>query len=78
MVACVTGFYRRKRRPGDSSTGYKIAYELVERFPRATFAVMDAAGHLLERDALYQQLMMDWLERIEMGTSEIAKSRCPS
>jgi pimeloyl-ACP methyl ester carboxylesterase len=62
----------------DNSTGYKIAYELVERFPRATFAVMDAAGHLLERDTLYRQLMVDWLERIDMEAAKTEKSRCPS
>ena len=47
----------------DHHTGYQIAYELVARFPRATFATMDAAGHLLERDALVEQLVKDWIER---------------
>jgi len=32
----------------DHTTGYKLAYELVERFPRATFSILDCAGHRLE------------------------------
>jgi len=51
----------------DHITGYKIAYELVERFPRATFSVLDCAGHMLqaEREPLFRQLVLDWLERVE-------------
>ena len=29
---------------------YTQAYELIERFPRATFAVLDGAGHILQID----------------------------
>jgi len=52
----------------DNSTGYKIAYELVERFTRATFAVLDCAGHMLqaEREPLFKHLVIDWLERVEL------------
>ena len=51
----------------DNSTGYKIAYEFTERFTRATFAVLDCAGHMLqaEREPLFKQLVKDWVERVE-------------
>jgi len=48
-------------------TGYKIAYELFERFTRATFVVADCAGHIMhaEREPLFKQLVIDWIERVE-------------
>jgi len=51
----------------DNSTGYKIANELVERFTRATFAIIDCAGHMLsaEREPLFRQLVKDWIDRVE-------------
>jgi len=55
----------------DSIVGYKIAYELVERFPRATFAVLDCAGHMLEieRETLFRQFVKDWIWRVELDLS---------
>jgi pimeloyl-ACP methyl ester carboxylesterase len=51
----------------DSVVGYRDALRLVERFPRSTFAILDAAGHLLEgeRPALFAALVDDWLDRVE-------------
>ena len=54
----------------DHLTGYKIAYELLERFPRATFAAMDCAGHFMERDTLVEQMVKDWIDRVELNFSE--------
>ena len=50
----------------DHTTGYKLAYELVERFPRATFSILDCAGHRLEveREWLFRQLLRDWIDRV--------------
>jgi len=47
----------------DGITGYVMPYELVERFPRATFAILDCAGHALplDNEYLFQQLVKDWL-----------------
>jgi pimeloyl-ACP methyl ester carboxylesterase len=52
----------------DHIVGYKVAYELVEKFTRATFSVVDCAGHMLEaeRESLFRQLVKDWIERIEL------------
>ncbi|SNS17159.1 alpha/beta fold hydrolase [Antarctobacter heliothermus] len=53
----------------DSLSGYRDAMDLTEQFPRATLAVLDAAGHGLafERPALLQALMRDWLARLRHG-----------
>ena len=52
----------------DSRVGYRGASGLIEELPRATFAVLDLAGHQLgriERPVLFQALVRDWLDRIE-------------
>ena len=51
----------------DSTVGYRGAWGLVEELPRATYAVLDMAGHHLgriERPALFRALVGDWLERM--------------
>jgi pimeloyl-ACP methyl ester carboxylesterase len=49
----------------DSSVGYEDQFALLPRYPRATFAVLDVAGHNLqiEQPALFETLMNDWLDR---------------
>jgi pimeloyl-ACP methyl ester carboxylesterase len=51
----------------DSSTGYRDAWHLLEHYPRATFAVLDRAGHnaQIEQPALFTALIHEWLDRIE-------------
>jgi pimeloyl-ACP methyl ester carboxylesterase len=51
----------------DSSTGYRDAWPLLEHYPRATFAVIDRAGHNLqiEQPALFDALVDEWLHRVE-------------
>jgi pimeloyl-ACP methyl ester carboxylesterase len=51
----------------DSVVGYRDALAILERFPRATFAVLDTAGHLLpgERPEILAALVNDWLDRVE-------------
>jgi pimeloyl-ACP methyl ester carboxylesterase len=50
----------------DSVTGYRDAWELVENYPRATFAVLDRAGHALdiEQRGLFEVLVGEWLDRV--------------
>ena len=52
----------------DHVVGYINAYELVARFSRATFAVLDCAGHNLqiENEALFNQFIKDWIWRVEL------------
>ncbi|CAM3516104.1 alpha/beta fold hydrolase [Isoptericola cucumis] len=51
----------------DSSTGYRDAWHLLEHYPRATFAVLDRAGHNLqiEQPALFEALVGEWLDRVD-------------
>lgn len=51
----------------DSSTGYLDVWDLIEHYPRATFAVLDAAGHnaQIERPEAFNTLVHDWLDRVE-------------
>ncbi|MCL2698379.1 MAG: alpha/beta hydrolase [Oscillospiraceae bacterium] len=55
----------------DHAAGYSYAYELIDRFPRATFAVLDCAGHNLqiENEAMFNQLIKDWLRRTQKKTT---------
>ena len=49
----------------DSVVGYTDATDLLERYPHATLAVVDDAGHALmhERPELLAAFLVDWLER---------------
>jgi pimeloyl-ACP methyl ester carboxylesterase len=51
----------------DDLCGYRDAWDLLDNYPRATFAVLDRAGHFvnIEQDALCQALMREWLDRVE-------------
>ena len=53
----------------DSVVGYQNAWDLIENFPRATFAVLDRASHFLsiEQNALMKALIDEWLDRVEEG-----------
>jgi pimeloyl-ACP methyl ester carboxylesterase len=50
----------------DSTVGYLSAWELLENYPRATFAVLDRAGHALahEQPELLRALVTEWLDRV--------------
>lgn len=50
----------------DASVGYKDAWDILDNYPRATFAVLDKAGHCLEieQENLLQQLVNEWLDRV--------------
>jgi pimeloyl-ACP methyl ester carboxylesterase len=49
----------------DSTVGYAATADLLDRYPAATLAILDAAGHALphEQPALLGALMTEWLER---------------
>lgn len=51
----------------DSVVGYQDAWKLIETYPRATFAVLDKAGHILqiEQENLFNTLVNEWLDRVE-------------
>jgi pimeloyl-ACP methyl ester carboxylesterase len=51
----------------DAICGYRDAWDLLDNYPRATFAVLDGAGHFIniEQDRLCQALLGEWLDRVE-------------
>jgi len=51
----------------DNWCGYQDAYAILESYPRATFAVLDCAGHALsvEQSRLFGALVGEWLDRVE-------------
>ena len=54
----------------DAVVGYRDAWQVMENYPRATFAVLDYAGHALglgERDTIFMALVNDWIDRLERG-----------
>jgi pimeloyl-ACP methyl ester carboxylesterase len=56
----------------DSTVGYTDQWRLIEHYPRATFAVLDRAGHALphEQIDLFNALMAEWLDRVDEHRSE--------
>jgi len=53
----------------DVSAGYRDAWDLIEKYPRASFAILDMAGHNLqiEQETLFNCLTNEWLDRIEFS-----------
>jgi pimeloyl-ACP methyl ester carboxylesterase len=51
----------------DHVVGYRAALRLEAHYPRATFAVLDGAGHSLpwERPDAFTALVRDWLDRLD-------------
>lgn len=50
----------------DSVVGYRDQWQLIENFPRASFVILDRAGHNLqiEQDVLFGALVKEWLDRV--------------
>ena len=50
----------------DNLVGYRDIWKLIENYPRASFAVLDMAGHALqiEREETFNVLVNDWLSRL--------------
>jgi pimeloyl-ACP methyl ester carboxylesterase len=57
----------------DHLCGYRDAWDLLDNYPRATFAVLDRAGHFvnIEQDALCHALMREWLDRVEESVADL-------
>jgi pimeloyl-ACP methyl ester carboxylesterase len=55
----------------DHVVGYRDAWKILEQFPRATYAVLDQAGHApdVEQMQLCQVLISEWLDRVEASAS---------
>jgi pimeloyl-ACP methyl ester carboxylesterase len=51
----------------DHVVGYQDAWRLIEYYPRATFAVLDMAGHnvQIEQVDVFNTLVQSWLDKLE-------------
>ena len=51
----------------DNCVGYKDLEKLLDDYRRASFAILDGAGHNLQivQNSLFQEIVRNWLERIE-------------
>jgi pimeloyl-ACP methyl ester carboxylesterase len=50
----------------DNAVGYHDAYNIIENYPRASFVILDKAGHNLqiEQESIFNVLVEEWLERV--------------
>jgi pimeloyl-ACP methyl ester carboxylesterase len=55
----------------DTHVGYRNGWEILGIYPRATFVVLDRAGHALgvEQEGLFHALVNEWLDRVEEYTT---------
>lgn len=50
----------------DAIAGYRDTWNILENYPRATYVVLDRAGHALEeKEDLVHMLINEWLDRVE-------------
>lgn len=50
----------------DCAVGYRDHWQLIENYPRASFVILDRAGHNLqiEQDVLFSEVVKEWLNRV--------------
>jgi len=50
----------------DNAVGYRNALKIIENFPRASYIVLDKAGHLLqiEQQEIFKISVNEWLDRV--------------
>lgn len=50
----------------DSIVGYRRLWEIIEKYPRASFVLLDKAAHNLqiEQDVLFSAAVKEWLDRV--------------
>lgn len=50
----------------DDTVGYKDAYHILDKYPRATYIAMDKCGHAaqFQQDNLYRHLVTEWVYRV--------------
>lgn len=58
----------------DSDVGYRDQWKMSENFPRATFAMLDRAGHglAIEQAGLLTVLAQEWLDRVTEASGHFA------
>ncbi len=56
----------------DTEVGYKDQFKLLDNYPRASFVVLDKAGHNLqiEQEFLFNHLINEWIDRVIAETAK--------
>ena len=55
----------------DAIAGYRDVWNILENYPRATYVVLDRAGHALEeKEDLVHVLINEWLDRVEENAGQ--------
>ncbi len=64
----------------DAVCGYREVWPILENYPRATFAVLDRAGHAInsEQPVLYPALIHEWLDRVEEYAARRSEEGVPT
>jgi pimeloyl-ACP methyl ester carboxylesterase len=64
----------------DAVCGYREVWPIIENYPRATFAVLDRAGHSInsEQAVLYRALIHEWLDRVEEYAASRSEEGAPT
>lgn len=59
----------------DHCTGYQDVWKLMEDYPRASFAVLDVAGHHLhiEQVEAFESLTLNWLDRVNASAGRTGR-----
>jgi pimeloyl-ACP methyl ester carboxylesterase len=54
--------------------GYRDSWKLIENYSRASFVILDKAGHDLqnEQEELFQELVKEWIDRVSSELAERA------
>jgi hypothetical protein len=68
---------RAMQHAGNGRARFSFSWELLDNYPRATFPVLDRAGHFvnIEQDVLCQALMREWLDRVEECATDLDPPR---
>jgi pimeloyl-ACP methyl ester carboxylesterase len=61
----------------DSMSGYCDSMDIFKNYPRASFAILENAGHALqiEQPELFQHLTKEWLDRVIHAEENVAAAR---
>lgn len=53
----------------DAGTGYKDSWDVLDCYPRATYAALDISGHNLqmEQPLLFEAFVKEWIQRVELA-----------
>lgn len=51
----------------DEMVGYKDAFGILDKYPRATYITLDKCGHAaqIQQNEIYRQLVSEWIYRLE-------------